>query len=67
VTIFKDLTVLELGRVPPMEVPGLVLASFGARVIKIDAPGDSALSEEERDTIMRAPTNRGIEILLSIE
>jgi alpha-methylacyl-CoA racemase len=59
-SVLSGITVLELGRVPPTEVPGMIFASFGADVIKIDTPTDvSALTADERETTRHAPTNQG--------
>lgn len=59
-SVLSGIKILELGRVPPAELPGMIFASFGADVIKIDTPGDSAAAgEDEKATIRQAHTNRG--------
>src|SRR5216684_9392494 len=39
--VLDGIKVLELARVPPAEMPGMMLADMGADVLKIDTPGDS--------------------------
>jgi crotonobetainyl-CoA:carnitine CoA-transferase CaiB-like acyl-CoA transferase len=53
-------TILELARVPPAEMPGMLLADMGAEVLKIDTPGFERGERDEawaRRTI-HAFTNR---------
>jgi crotonobetainyl-CoA:carnitine CoA-transferase CaiB-like acyl-CoA transferase len=59
-SVLTGIKVLELGRVPPAELPGMMFASFGANVIKIDTPSDpAALSDDDKATTRQAHTNRG--------
>jgi alpha-methylacyl-CoA racemase len=39
---------LELARVPPAELPGMLLADAGAEVLKIQGPGELSSEEEKR-------------------
>src|SRR3989441_418429 len=39
--VLDGIKVLELARVPPAEMPGMMLADMGADVLKIDTPGDT--------------------------
>jgi crotonobetainyl-CoA:carnitine CoA-transferase CaiB-like acyl-CoA transferase len=54
--ILAGIRLLELARVPPAELPGMMLADMGADVIKIDAP--RRLTDEERRRAVFAPLNR---------
>ncbi len=47
--VLDGIKVLELARVPPAEMPGMMLADMGAEVLKIDTP-----AEEDGDTQRRA-------------
>ena len=38
--VLDGIKVLELARVPPAELPGMMLADMGADVLKIDTPGE---------------------------
>ncbi|HWN91486.1 MAG TPA: CaiB/BaiF CoA-transferase family protein, partial [Verrucomicrobiae bacterium] len=44
--VLDGIKVLELARVPPAEMPGMMLADMGADVLKIDTPSDT---QEEPD------------------
>jgi alpha-methylacyl-CoA racemase len=46
-TALNGIRVLELGRVPPAELPGMMLADLGADVIKIDMPSGGAKPTEQ--------------------
>jgi crotonobetainyl-CoA:carnitine CoA-transferase CaiB-like acyl-CoA transferase len=37
--VLDGITILEIARVPPAEMPGMILADMGADVLKIDTPG----------------------------
>src|SRR5256712_5767727 len=39
--VLDGIKVLELARVPPAEMPGMMLADMGADVLKIETPGDT--------------------------
>src|SRR3989442_3637157 len=39
--VLDGIKVLELARVPPAEMPGMMLADMGADVLKTDTPGDT--------------------------
>jgi len=47
--VLDGIKVLELARVPPAEMPGMMLADMGAEVLKIDTP-----AEEDGDSQRRA-------------
>src|SRR5215467_9619389 len=47
--VLDGIKVLELARVPPAEMPGMMLADMGAEVLKIDTP-----AEEDADSQRRA-------------
>ena len=47
--VLDGIKVLELARVPPAEMPGMMLADMGAEVLKIDTP-----AEEDSDSQRRA-------------
>ncbi len=55
----EGIRVLELGRVPPAELPGMMLADMGADVLKIDTPtrGAARSVREERFEV-HSHTNR---------
>ncbi|MBI1847876.1 MAG: CoA transferase, partial [Candidatus Rokubacteria bacterium] len=36
--VLDGIRVLELARVPPAEMPGMLLADYGADVLKIETP-----------------------------
>ena len=51
--------VLELGRVPPAELPGMMLSDMGAEVLKIETPRDiAALPDAGRREAAHTYTNR---------
>jgi crotonobetainyl-CoA:carnitine CoA-transferase CaiB-like acyl-CoA transferase len=55
----EGIRVLEFGRVPPAELPGMMLADLGADVIKIDTPKEGpGLTEEEVREAAHSYTNR---------
>ncbi|MGI4813501.1 MAG: CaiB/BaiF CoA transferase family protein [Janthinobacterium lividum] len=54
----EGIKVLELGRVSPAELPGMLLADMGADVLKIDTPGGAPLSDAAARKAAHAHTNR---------
>ncbi|MGE4336064.1 MAG: CaiB/BaiF CoA transferase family protein [Pigmentiphaga sp.] len=54
----QGLSVLELGRVPPAELPGMFLADLGADVLKIDTPTRSPRASDTCRFEAQAHTNR---------
>jgi len=46
--VLDGITVLELARVPPAELPGMFLADMGARVLKIETPPEAPEDEAAR-------------------
>lgn len=51
--------VLELGRVPPAELPGMMLSDMGAEVVKIETPGhEPAATPEARREAAHSYVNR---------
>ncbi len=79
--VLEGVRVLELGRVPPAELPGMMLADMGADVLKIDSPVGSAVArsrEQERFEVhshtnrnkrsmtLNLKTNEGREIFLAL-
>jgi len=56
--ILEGLRVLELGRVPPAELPGMMLADLGADVLKIDSLREQAPTDDERRFEAHSHTNR---------
>lgn len=55
----EGIRVLELGRVPPAELPGMMLADMGADVLKIDTPTRGAARSAEEDRFeVHSHTNR---------
>lgn len=56
--VLDGLKVLELGRVPPAELPGMMLADMGADVVKIETPGPGDGSDERQREAVHAYTNR---------
>src|SRR5215470_11600506 len=50
--------ILELARVPPAELPGMLLSDLGADVLKIDTPRARPLSDEDRRRAVFSPVNR---------
>lgn len=57
-SVLAGLRVLELGRVPPMELPGMMLADMGADVLKIETPAASPLDAAAAALQRHAHTNR---------
>ncbi len=57
-TVLAGLRVLELGRVPPMELPGMMLADMGADVLKIETPPASPPDAAAAALQRHAHTNR---------
>ena len=47
--VLDGITILELARVPPAELPGMLLADMGADVLKIDTPDPDRLRGPEWD------------------
>ncbi|HEY9281404.1 MAG TPA: CaiB/BaiF CoA-transferase family protein [Eoetvoesiella sp.] len=57
--VLDGIRVLELGRVPPAELPGMMLADLGADVLKIETPRrGEPLSQQEQRSAVYAHTNR---------
>lgn len=54
----ENIRVLEFGRVPPAEMPGMLLAELGADVIKIDAPSIEKPNATESREAAYSYTNR---------
>lgn len=55
----EGIRVLELGRVPPAELPGMILSDMGAEVLKIDSVGaKDGLSAQSERQAAHAYTNR---------
>ena len=54
----KGIRVLELGRVPPLELPGMMLADMGADVIKVESPNGIEADEQAAENARRSYTNR---------
>lgn len=55
----EGIKVLELGRVPPAELPGLMLSDMGADVLKIETPGHGQpLSADARREAAHVYVNR---------
>jgi alpha-methylacyl-CoA racemase len=46
--VLDGITILELARVPPAELPGMLLADMGADVLKIDTPAEAEGAEWQR-------------------
>lgn len=55
----EGIRVIEVARVPPAELPGMMLADFGADVVKVESPAGSNPhgSGDDRDAAF-SPTNR---------
>jgi len=49
---------LELARVPPAELPGMLLSDLGADVLKIDTPSARVSSDADRRRAAFSPLNR---------
>src|SRR5262249_2073295 len=56
--VLEGIKVLELARVPPAELPGMMFADMGAEVLKIDTPPDTTESPEVRRRSAFAYVNR---------
>jgi len=56
--VLEGIRVLELGRVPPLELPGMMLADMGADVIKIETPTSAVQDDQSRYAERRSHTNR---------
>jgi crotonobetainyl-CoA:carnitine CoA-transferase CaiB-like acyl-CoA transferase len=50
--------VLELARVPPAELPGMMLGDLGADVIKVETPSAAPATPDERRRAVASPLNR---------
>jgi alpha-methylacyl-CoA racemase len=46
--VLDGIKVIELARVPPAELPGMMLADVGADVLKIETPPDGREDEESK-------------------
>jgi crotonobetainyl-CoA:carnitine CoA-transferase CaiB-like acyl-CoA transferase len=57
-SVMQGIRVLELGRVPPLELPGMMFADMGADVIKIDAPDPAGRDGVSAQAARRSHTNR---------
>jgi crotonobetainyl-CoA:carnitine CoA-transferase CaiB-like acyl-CoA transferase len=47
--VLDGIKILEMARVPPAEMPGMMLADMGADVLKIETPGHGGPEEEGAD------------------
>ncbi|MBI2525348.1 MAG: CoA transferase [Candidatus Rokubacteria bacterium] len=56
--VLDGIKVLELARVPPAELPGMMLADMGAEVLKIDTPPATVEDAEESRRAAFAYVNR---------
>jgi crotonobetainyl-CoA:carnitine CoA-transferase CaiB-like acyl-CoA transferase len=56
--VLDGITVLELARVPPAELPGMFLADMGAEVLKIETPPEAPESPEWQRRAAFAYVNR---------
>src|SRR3990172_12976842 len=57
--VLDGIKILELGRVPPAELPGMLLADMGADVLKIETPEpDRPQGEEWVRRTLHTFTNR---------
>lgn len=56
--VLSGLRVLELGRVPPLELPGMMLGDMGADVLKIETPPVAPADEGAARLQRHAHTNR---------
>src|SRR6476646_8860170 len=54
----SGIRLLELARVPPAELPGMMLSDLGADVLKIEAPSAGPLSDADRRRAAFSPLNR---------
>ena len=57
-TVLEGIKVLELARVAPAELPGMMLADMGADVLKIETPPDHAEDDEAKRKAAFAYVNR---------
>jgi alpha-methylacyl-CoA racemase len=48
-TVLEGIKVLELARVPPAEMPGMILADMGADVLKIETPAPAGREDPDAD------------------
>jgi crotonobetainyl-CoA:carnitine CoA-transferase CaiB-like acyl-CoA transferase len=56
--VLDGITVLELARVPPAELPGMFLADMGAQVLKIETPPDTPEDDQAQRRAAFAYVNR---------
>jgi crotonobetainyl-CoA:carnitine CoA-transferase CaiB-like acyl-CoA transferase len=56
--VLDGIKVIELARVPPAELPGMMLADMGASVLKVETPGAEPESAEEKRRAAFAYVNR---------
>jgi crotonobetainyl-CoA:carnitine CoA-transferase CaiB-like acyl-CoA transferase len=56
--VLDGITVLELARVPPAELPGMFLADMGAQVLKIETPPDAPEDDQAQRRAAFAYVNR---------
>jgi crotonobetainyl-CoA:carnitine CoA-transferase CaiB-like acyl-CoA transferase len=56
--VLDGIKVIELARVPPAELPGMMLADMGAEVLKVETPPAEPESPEERRRAAFAYVNR---------
>jgi alpha-methylacyl-CoA racemase len=56
--VLDGIKILELARVPPAELPGMMFADMGAQVLKIETPPDRPEDEEWRRRAAFAYVNR---------
>jgi len=56
--VLDGIKILELARVPPAELPGMMFADMGAQVLKIETPPDGPEDEEWRRRAAFAYVNR---------
>jgi crotonobetainyl-CoA:carnitine CoA-transferase CaiB-like acyl-CoA transferase len=57
-SVLDGIKVIELTRVPPAELPGMLLADMGADVLKIETPPDGPEDEDTRRKAAFAYVNR---------
>ena len=57
--VLDGIKVLELARVPPAELPGMMLADMGAEVLKIETPPEGPESADGRAPRPPSPTSTG--------
>ena len=56
--VLDGIKILELARVPPAELPGMLLADMGAEVLKIETPPEAPEDDESRRRAAFAYVNR---------